>query len=236
MNEEMYPGITPQDRRSLDVKAIRQSNVLRTQTMDDLVARRANDEILTWKDDLEPLVKRKILKATQAEYLLDEQARSGDDPATNERGAMMLTAIDAYNPTNDPNNTQITQLGLDLVGLPAFIKSEGERRLKAKTTRTATEANRSTADARLASIYNSGHWGSLRKFQGTPLNAVEYNEANKTFAQEKAALSQWIDEHPKAGEKEILDYVELRYNAAVTTVGKEDKGNPIFNYISGIFQ
>jgi hypothetical protein len=225
-DESLYPGISSAQRRSLKVKAIRDGNQVRVDTMDE-IQRQRNEGRLYSEEELDKLVKQDILKATQAKYVIDEQIRSGNDPVANERAVRALDAIDAWDPTGDENtNSTFTQLGLELAGLPSWIVEEGKRTLKAKRNRAASASTRKLADARIDSIYNSGAWGSLSKIDGDATYPDEFDEANRTKAAEKAELTQWIAANPNASELDILNHVEERNAESRSTLQtKEGKGN-----------
>jgi hypothetical protein len=101
----------------------------RSETIQSIVERQNGGEIIS-DSELDGMVQSRRLLPTQVKWVQQQQKRAGNDPEMIVEYANLLTAIDKYQPSQDPTNEKFSALTAHQLKFPSELRSEIDRRLK----------------------------------------------------------------------------------------------------------
>lgn len=179
----------------------------RSETVQSIVERQSNGEIIS-DAELDGLVQSKRLLPTQAKWALQQQKRQGRDPEMVAEYANLLSAIDKYQPIQDPTQSQFAELSAQQLKYPTELRSEINRRLGEAKTNSATK--RKEGYEYLDSLLAGSFLGDIDRSQsgtGKPSNPVEYQRAHERAVYIRQQLDEFLKGKPAATGPEQVEMV-----------------------------
>lgn len=179
----------------------------RAETVQGIVDRQNNGEIVS-DAELDGLVQSGRILPTQAKWALQQQKRHGRDPELIVEYANLLSAIDKYQPNQDPTNATFAELSAQQLKYPAELRSEITKRLNDAKSNAATKRKEGYdyVDNLL-----SGHFlGNIDKSTsgtGAPTNKQEYLRAHQRAVEIRQQLDEFLKAKPGATGPEQVKFV-----------------------------
>lgn len=204
-NWTSYPSIDENTRRGLTVEAHREVSRLHSQTMQTLMDRRANGEIIN-SFELENYVRDRLLTPGEAKDLQAEQARSGDDPEVNEQVRRVYEAADNYDPSSDPTLRRQVEIEAMMLKLPPIWRERAMARLN-RSMRPETgssAAQMSVATSFFKDQWTAGAYGETVRKGDKYANPEAANKATARMLRLQDEMSRWLDDNPKATREEVF--------------------------------
>lgn len=224
-----FTNLDENRREGLKVEAIRRTAALRADTVQGIVDRRNQGEIIS-KDELQSLVDSRRLKPTEMRWVLQEQSRSGTDAGMAVAFAKALSAVDAYDPTKDPTNEQYAALFGQSVQFSPQYRDEIQRRLQKQKNPTFEEHATRDAKAYIDHLLAGGFLGDISKStDGKPTSPTEYQTAYGKTIELRQALDGFMRQNPKATPVEQRDFL----NGKIQTERSVRAATPILNAVVG---
>lgn len=230
-----YKNVSENQRLSLLVEAKRRTSDLRAETSRGIYERRSNGELIE-PGELEALVGQGLITPHQSKNIMNEQKRSGDDPAVMPKFSAALRSVSDYDPRKDPEKTQFAQLVQDRAWFPADMKQELEKRLNAQVS---LSSDKTVGDVSVRSYVNAmlddGIFGDIGKFPADDKKAGKvrdpsaYQQAHATHVEIMGSLQQFMSENPTATPTQQREFVDGKLTTLTTTAASL----PILNAIAG---
>lgn len=179
----------------------------RAETVQSIVERQTNGEIIS-DAELDGLVQSKRLLPTQAKWALQQQKRQGRDPEMVVEYANLLSAIDKYQPTQDPTNEQFASLGAQQLKFPSELRSEINRRLNEAKNNSATK--RKEGYDYVDSLLSGSFLGDINRSEsgtGKPTYPAQYLRAHQRAVEIRQQLDEYLKAKPQSTGPEQVKFV-----------------------------
>lgn len=235
-NWKNFKNVSENQRLSLLTEAKRKTSTLRAETSQAVYERRGAGELIE-PEELQLLVEKKLLTANQAKGIMQEQKRSGDDPAVIPRFSQALRDVSNYDPRKDPAKEQYAKLVQERGWFPGDMKQELEKQLNAQVKLSGDSTAGDTAvRSYVNKMLDDGVFGDIGKFPATDAKRAgkirdpqAYQKAYSTHVEITGALQDFMVKNPKATPTQQMEFVQSKMSTMTTT----NAALPILNSIAG---
>lgn len=224
-----FTAVDPVQRKTLIDAANVAVQRVRAETYQGLIDRMNSSEVIGDRE-LNSLVDRKLMTATQARDIARNQGKNGG-LAAGKSGAFaeVLTSINAYDPRNDGTNERYADLAVQVATLPPGLKEDAYSRLKEKRD-PASPLNSQVARDAMQTVDASFKAGLFGQYEVTTQDPATGAFVKKTDAKAFAgaldrkvkiedALTEYFRANPKATRTDALAYVSKIQEADVAKQG-----------------
>ncbi len=179
----------------------------RSDTIQSIVERQNGGEIIS-DAELDGMVQSRRLLATQVKWVQQQQKRAGNDPEMIVEYANLLTAIDKYQPSQDPTNEKFSALTAHQLKFPSELRSEIDRRLKEAKTNSAIK--RKEGYEYVDNLLAGSFLGNIDRSQsgtGKPTDPADYLRAHQKAVDLRMQLDEFLRQNPGASGPEQLKFI-----------------------------